>query len=158
MPSKLKKAALYWFAAYWIVTILGILLTILFAAIFQPPTPEQLGVPVTQAPAYLSTLPYHPVLNLLVWPIFAWCYLRPLLPDADVRREGLRLGLFWSVGTILVDLVGWVMIPHPWRMTLKEFYVDYQPWITLIYLIILMSPILAAPVTRSRTATDPRQR
>ena len=39
-------------------------------------TPQELGVPVTQAPAYLMTLPYHPPLNLLVWPLFAWLYLR----------------------------------------------------------------------------------
>jgi hypothetical protein len=29
-------------------------------------------------------------------------------------------------------------------MTFKEFYADYQPWITLIYLVILFSPIVAA--------------
>jgi hypothetical protein len=140
MPARLAKATLYLFLAYWIVTILGILLTFAFAILFNPPTPQQLGVPLTQAPAYLMTLPYHPILNLLVWPWFAWLYLRGLSPDVPRAREGIRLGIFWVVITMLVDLVGWVLIPHPWRMTFKEFYVDYQPWINLIYLIILLAP------------------
>ena len=43
-------------------------------------------------------------------------------------------------------------------MTVKEFFLDYQPWITLIYLIILASPtavarLIAAP--RLRVGSDP---
>jgi len=143
IPTRIGKATLYLFIAYWIVTILGILLTIFFAATFHPPTPEELGVPVTQAPAYLMTLPYHPLLNLLIWPLFGWRYLQSLSPQIPRIREALRLGAYWAVITIVVDLLGWVLIPHIWRMTFKEFYVDYQPWITLIYLIIFLSPIAA---------------
>lgn len=148
MPTHIGKATLYLFIAYWIVTILGILLTILFDAVFQPPTPEELGVPVTQAPAYLMTLPYHPLLNLPIWPLFGWLYLRSLAPEVPRMREALRLGVYWMVITIIVDLLGWVLIPHIWRMTFKEFYVDYQPWITLIYLIIFVSPIAVARSAR----------
>lgn len=144
MPTRIGKATLYLFIAYWIVTILGILLTILFAAVFHPPTPEELGVPVTQAPAYLMTLPYHPLLNLLIFPLFGWWYLHSLSPQVLRMREALRLGAYWTIITIVVDLLGWVLIPHIWQMTFKEFYVDYQPWITLIYLVIFLSPIAAA--------------
>ena len=45
--------------------------------------------------------------------------------------------------TIIVDVVGWVIIKHSWSLTFKEFYIDYQPWITLIYLAIYISPFLA---------------
>jgi len=148
MPTRIGKATLYLMIAYWIVTILGILLTIFFAAIFHPPTPEELGVPVTQAPAYLMTLPYHPLLNLLIWPLFGWWYLSSLSPQVSRMREALRLGAYWTVITIVVDLLGWVLIPHIWRMTFKEFYVDYQPWITLIYLVIFLSPIAAARLVK----------
>ena len=85
-------------------------------------------------------LPYHPILNLVVWPWFAWWYLRSLSPDVPRAQEGVRLRIFWVVITIIVDLVGWVLIPHPWQMTFKKFYVDYQPWINIIYLIILLTP------------------
>ena len=42
--------------------------------------------------------------------------------------EAPRLGAFWAVITIVVDLIGWVLIKHPWSMTFKQMYVDYQPW------------------------------
>lgn len=136
------KAVLYFLYSYWIITLLGILLTILFAVLFEPPGPEELGVRASQAPAYLMTLPYHPLLNLAVWPWFAWLYWRGLSAGTDRKHEMLNLGIFWAVVTIVIDLIGWVLIPHVWAMTLKEFYVDYQPWITLIYLIIFASPIV----------------
>ena len=149
MITRIGKATLYLFIAYWIVTVLGILLTILFDVIFHPPTPEELGVPVTQAPAYLMTLPYHPLLNLLVWPLFGWWYLGSISPQVPPRGEALRLGAYWLVITIVVDLVGWVLIPHIWQMTFKEFYLEYQPWITLIYLIIFLSPIVTARLMKN---------
>jgi hypothetical protein len=30
-------------------------------------------------------------------------------------------------------VVGFDVVPNPWKMTPHEFYVDCQPWITLIY-------------------------
>jgi hypothetical protein len=59
-------------------------------------------------------------------------------------REALKPGTFWAVVCILIDLVGWILIPHPWAMTFKEFYIDYQPWITLTYLVIFFSPLVMA--------------
>ena len=148
MPSNLKRAILYLFFAYWIVTILGIVLTVVFAFLFNPPSPQELGVTASQAPAYLMTLPYHPLLNLLVWPWFAWLYWRHLPIETDRKTEMLRLGFFWLIVTLIVDLMGWVLIPHSWAMTLKEFYVDYQPWITLIYLIVFASPACIPYIAR----------
>lgn len=147
LPSQSRKAIWYFVLAYWIVTILGILLTIAFAALFDPPSPQELGVSFSQAPAYLMTLPYHPLLNLF-WLPFAWLYLRGFTTD-ERQREALKLGTFWVVICILIDLVGWILIPHPWAMTFKEFYVDYQPWITLIYLAIFLSPIMVARIRKS---------
>lgn len=43
MPQNLKKAIIYWFVAYWIVTLLAIGLTILFAVLYNPPRPEGIG-------------------------------------------------------------------------------------------------------------------
>lgn len=147
LPSQPRKALWHFILAYWVVTILGILLTIAFAAIFQPPSPQELGVPFSQAPAYLMTLPYHPLLNLF-WLPFAWNYLRKVASHAR-SQEALKLGAFWAVICILIDLVGWILIPHPWAMTFKEFYIDYQPWITLIYLVIFLSPVAVARFLRS---------
>ena len=155
MPNRTGKAVLYLLIAYWIVTILGILLTILFDVLFHPPTPEELGVPVTQAPAYLMTLPFHPLLNLIVWPFFALWYLRGLAPKVPRFQEAFRLGAFWALITIIVDLIGWVLVPHVWQMTLNEFYVDYQPWITLIYLIIFLTPVVVALLMKTEQKSVP---
>jgi hypothetical protein len=35
-------------------------------------------------------------------------------------------------------------------MTFQEFYVDQQPWITLIYLAFFLSPLAAAQWSRAR--------
>ncbi len=137
-----RKVVLYFFYSYWLTTLLGILLTVLFSVIFDLPSPQELGVSASQAPAYLLTIPYHPLLNLAVWPLFAWLYWRGLPAEIDRKSEMLNLGILWAVITIIIDLIGWVLIPHPWAMTFKEFYIDYQPWITLIYLIIFASPVM----------------
>ena len=101
-----------------------------------------------QVPAYAMSVPFHPLLNLLVWPAFGWLYLRRLTPNVERQGEAIRLGFFWFLATAVVDLFGWVLVPHPWHMTLEQFYVGYQPWISLIYLVIFISPILAAQVGR----------
>jgi hypothetical protein len=98
-------------------------------------------LPASQAPAYLMSLPYHPLLNLF-WLPFAWMYLRGFALETR-GQEAIRLGIFWAVICILIDLIGWILIPHPWAMPFKEFYLDYQPWITLVYLVIFFSPIVA---------------
>jgi hypothetical protein len=147
LPSQPRKAIWYFVLAYGIVTMLGVLLTIAFAAIFQPPSPQELGVSFALAPAYLMTLPYHPLLNLF-WLPFAWMYLGGITA-CDRVREGLKLGTFWVVFCIVIDLIGWILVPHPWAMTFNEFYVGYQPWITLIYLVIFLSPIIGARLRKS---------
>ena len=42
---------------------------------------------------------------------------------------------------------GWVIIKHPWSLTFKQFYIEYQPWITLIYIAIFVGPILGFLLT-----------
>lgn len=93
-------------------------------------------MPFTEAPGYSMTIPYHPLLKLHIWPLFGWWYLRSPSLKVPRKQEALRLGLYWTVNSIRVDLVGWVFIMHPWVIPFKEFYVDYQPWITLVDLII----------------------
>jgi len=91
--------------------------------------------------AYRATVPYHALYNILIWPVFAWLALRPLAPGS-MWTAAVWLGLGWMLVTIVLDLVGWVLIRHPWRMSFKEMYVDYQPWLTLIYLAIAVSPLV----------------
>jgi hypothetical protein len=143
MPARLAKAAACLLIAYWVVTALGIALTYFFAALYPAPAPPAPGASMYDIPAYAMTLPYHPLLNLLVWPWLAGWYLRDW-PAPASSREALRLALFWTIATMAVDLIGWVLIRHPWSLTLHEFYVDYQPWITLVYAVIFAAPLVVA--------------
>ena len=95
--------------------------------------------------AYARTVPYHPVYNLVLWPIVAFIYLVHAAPT-HLWSAALMLAVAWTGAAIVVDFVGWVLARHPWRMTLKEMYMDYQPWITLIYLAIFASPFIASAI------------
>lgn len=90
---------------------------------------------------YEATKPWHPLYNILIFPIAAYMYLFTL--PVVMLYEVVLTSLLWGTLTIIVDVVGWVIIKHPWSLTFKEFYIDYQPWITLIYLAIYISPFLA---------------
>ena len=89
---------------------------------------------------YEATKPWHPLYNIVLFPIFGWLYMRGLAAPTAV--EALITGAVWAGICIVFDLVGWVLIPHPWRLTFRQFYIEYQPHITLIYLIIFLSPLV----------------
>ena len=95
---------------------------------------------------YEATKPWHPLYNILIFPIAAYMYLSAL--PVVTLHEVILTSIVWGTLTIIVDVVGWVIIKHPWSLTFKEFYIDYQPWITLIYLAIYISPFLAYLVIR----------
>ncbi|MGI6691456.1 MAG: hypothetical protein ACOX63_11570 [Christensenellales bacterium] len=42
-------------------------------------------------------------------------------------KEALITGAVWSGICIVFDVFGWVLIKHPWSLSLREFHVDYQP-------------------------------
>lgn len=87
---------------------------------------------------YEKTKPWHPLYNIILFTLFGWIYMRSL--TTPTLSEALITGAIWAGICVLADLVGWVLIKHPWRLTFKEFYIDYQPWITLIYLAIFVGP------------------
>ena len=43
---------------------------------------------------------------------------------------------------ILFSLFGWVLARHPWSLSFHGFHIDYQPWISLIYLAIFLGPLV----------------
>ena len=62
--------------------------------------------------------------------------------DAPALSEALITGGIWAGIGVVFDRVGWVLIKHPWSLTFKQFYVEYQPHITLIYIIIFWAPVI----------------
>ena len=129
---------LWYFVAYMVVTIIGILHTV-FNIVFLHMKSMKEGPGMGEG--YEKTKPFHPLYNIIIFPIFAALYLGGL--KEMTFGAALLTALLWGTLTLVIDLFGWVLIKHPWSLSFREFYVEYQPWITLIYLAIYLSPILA---------------
>ncbi|HEX2952939.1 MAG TPA: hypothetical protein VHR47_03025 [Bacillota bacterium] len=135
---------LWFWSAYMLVTLVGIGHTCFNWFVLKmdedtkPPIKSMYDIK-----SYAATVKYHPLYNIILWPVFSYLYLIMTQPN-DPWFEALILGLSWSAITIVFDVVAWVLIKHPWSMRWKEMYVDYQPWISLIYLSIFISPFIGA--------------
>lgn len=128
---------LYYFLAYFVVTIIGVLHTVFNIYILHY---KSMKDSPGMGEAYERTKPFHPLYNIIVFPIFTWLYF---LSTSSLTLETAAVtSLLWGAVTIILDLIGWVLIRHPWSLSFKEFYIDYQPWITLTYLIIFASPFI----------------
>ena len=89
---------------------------------------------------YEKTKPWHPLYNIVLFSLFGWLYMKGLaLPSLS---EAIITGAIWAGICIVFDVFGWVIIKHPWSLTCREFYIDYQPWITLIYAAIFIGPVI----------------
>lgn len=145
-------AFIYFLVAYVVVTVLAAGLTMTYGAITHSPDP-QLGSGMLEAPAFVATVPYHVLIMLLIWPLFAWLYFRKRRPASSQleSKQTLLLATLWLVSAMVVDFVGFVLIKNPWSMTPRQLYVDYQPWITLIYIAIFLSPWIRLWLSRRRT-------
>jgi len=102
---------------------------------------------------YEMTKPWHPLYNIILFSVFGILYLRKV--KEPTFKKAAMTGALWSGISIVIDLFGWVLIKHPWSLTFKQFYVEYQPWITLIYLAIFMAPIVSCIILKRKK--DPVQ-
>jgi hypothetical protein len=151
----MRRALIYFSIAYGVVTVLATATTVTYGIIYHSPQPEDLGVSLLKAPSFVATVPYHVLIMLLVWPVFAWVYFRKRQlqqgnDDKEVR-ETLRLSFLWLAAAMIVDFVCFVLIKHPWSLTPHEFYVEYEPWISLIYISIFLSPLIRLALSRLLT-------
>lgn len=129
---------LWFWIAYFIVTDIGVLHTIFnIKVLHMKSMKESPGM----GEGYEKTKPWHPLYNVVIFPIFAYLYLHGL--EIVTLTEVMATSLIWGTITVVFDLFGWVLIKHPWSLTFREFYIDYQPWITLIYITIYASPFIA---------------
>lgn len=134
---------LWYFAAYVLVTLTGVLHTVFNITVLH--MKSMIDSP-GMGEGYERTKPWHPLYNIIIFPPFAYLYLAGL--HTLTLQTAIWTGLLWGTVTIVIDVIGWVLIKHPWSLTFKEFYVDYQPWITLIYLTIYASPLIAFGVMK----------
>ena len=134
---------LWYFAAYVLVTLTGVLHTVFNITVLH--MKSMMDSP-GMGEGYERTKPWHPLYNIIIFPPFAYLYLAGL--HTVTLQTAVWTGLLWGTVTVVIDVIGRVLIKHPWSLTFKEFYVDYQPWITLIYLTIYASPLIAFGVMK----------
>jgi hypothetical protein len=138
------RAVVTFVLAYIVVTILAIALSFFIGAVGHMPQSDE---PMKNE-AYLVSERFFPLLNLLVWGMFAWVYFRGRLGGRELRREAWGLGVFWLVAAVVVDYVGFVLIKNPISLSPHDFYVGQFPWIYLIYVAVLFSPLCYLIVAR----------
>ncbi len=143
MKLNFARAIFLFFAAYIIVTILAAATTETYGMIAHPPEAAP-GVSPVKAPVFLATVPFHVLIMLIIWPIFAAIYFKKpkRRNPVEERTETWNLAFIWIALAMIVDCVGFVLIKHPYSLTAHAFYVDYQPWISLIYIAIFVSPFI----------------
>ena len=131
-------SVLFFYLSYVVVTLIGVLHTIFnIKVLHMKSMKESEGM----GEGYEKTKPWHPFYNIIIFPIFGLLYLNNI--SDPTLNEAIITGAFWAIIAIIIDLVGWVLVKHPLSLTFKEFYVDYQPWITIVYIVIFISPILS---------------
>ena len=60
------------------------------------------------------------------------------------------LGWLWLIIAVIVDYVGFVLIKNPISLSPHDFYIGQFPWIYLIYLAILVSPLCYVALSNAR--------
>ena len=132
------RMSMLWFSiSYVIVTLIGVGHTIFNILVLHMKSMKD-GPGMGEG--YEKTKPWHPLYNIILFSLFGYLYMHGLA--VPTMMEAVITGAVWAGICIVFDLLGWVIIKHPWSLTFKEFYIDYQPWITLIYIAIFLGPIV----------------
>lgn len=129
---------LWYWISYVVVTWIGIGHTIFNILVLHMGSMAQ-GPGLGEG--YEMTKPWHPLYNIILFTIFGLLYLRKV--ECLNLKKAMATGALWSGISIVIDLFGWVIIKHPWSLTFKQFYVEYQPWITLVYLAMFIAPVIS---------------
>lgn len=131
------RSMLWFWAGYIVVTLIGIAHTVFNITVLHMKSMKD-GPGMGEG--YEKTKPWHPLYNIIVFSAAGFLYLRGL--ENPTFAEALITGAVWAGICIVFDVFGWVIIKHPWSLSFRGFYVDYQPWITLIYIAIFLGPMI----------------
>ena len=92
---------LWFWIAYFIVTDIGVLHTIFnIKVLHMKSMKESPGM----GEGYEKTKPWHPLYNVVVFPIFAYLYLHGL--EIVTLTEVMATSLIWGTITVVFDLFG----------------------------------------------------
>ncbi|MBX3094861.1 MAG: hypothetical protein KF680_10060 [Cryobacterium sp.] len=137
--------ALLWFAAAYLLIALISMAHVVYNVKVKQLTDRAEGASILHLEAYRETLRWQPLFALGVFSIVSYIYFGTVL-IAEVWPAAVALGLTWVAMTAIVDLIARVVLRHPWSLTVRELFVEQQPWQGLAYAAIVAAPLLAAPL------------
>lgn len=129
---------LWMLLAYSVATLVVFIHMLITNKFFGVQNAKHVGTTFLKSPVYVKSRPYQVLYNVLIFPIFLWLYSKGIDTN-NVKEFMLYTVIQWTTLSIIIDYISWVLIPHKFRLTHKEFYIDYQPYITLIYVAIFVS-------------------
>ncbi len=91
---------LWYWIAYFIVTSIGILHTIFNIAVLHM---KSMKDSPGMGEGYEKTKPWHPLYNIIIFPIFAYLYFNGL--ETITLSTVINTSLIWGTITIVFDLV-----------------------------------------------------
>ena len=147
LGKEFGMSMLWYWISYTAVTLIGVGHTIFNVAVLHMGSMAQ-GPGLGEG--YEMTKPWHPLYNIIIFTLFGFIYLRGLAEPTF--KKALTTGALWSGMSIVFDLVGWVLIKHPWSLTFRQFYVEYQPWITLVYIAMFVAPLLGYRILKGKAS------
>jgi len=136
--NNLGMSFLWMLLAYSVATLVVFIHMLITNKFFGVQNAKHVGTTFLKSPVYVKSRPYQVLYNVLIFPIFLWLYSKGIDTN-NVKEFMLYTVIQWTTLSIIIDYISWVLIPHKFRLTHKEFYIDYQPYITLIYVAIFVS-------------------
>lgn len=99
-------------------------------------------IPVTAyyKQAYFNTLKFQPFYYVIIWLVCSYFYLSAHI-TGNLFTDALVTGIFWWAMTVIWEMLIWVLVNHILNLTWKEMYLQSQPWISLTYYAVLISPL-----------------
>lgn len=140
--------ALMWFATAILFVALITMAHVVYNLKVRGLTDRPEGSSILHAEAYQETLRWQPLFAIGAFSAVSYIYFGTVT-IIDVWPHALTLGVAWVVLTAIVDTFARVVLRHPWSLTLRELFVEQQPWVGLTYAAILAAPLLAAPLVVS---------
>lgn len=131
-----RRATLIFFLGYLVISLLGAIIAILSGTI--------MGMPLSIAahnPSYILYENFLVALNLIGWVPLSLLYFVKRDNTRYLRSEALLLGIFWAVIAVILDYVLYVLVQSPLYISAHDFYIGQFPWIYIIYVIVLISPL-----------------
>jgi hypothetical protein len=130
-----RRAIALFVLGYIVISVLGAGLAMLLGALMGPPSIE------THGPSYILYENALVALNLLGWIPLSLLYFKDRKNELNLRGESLALGILWLVLAVIVDYVLFVFVQSPFYISAHDFYIGQFPWIYIIYIIALVSPL-----------------